>query len=79
MLNSYDYMIGIDPGLTGAIAVLESNGRLVAIHDLPIGGNGKGKAKVKNQISAPELANILQKQRLNKAGVQMIGCTNRTH
>ena len=60
MLNSYDYMIGIDPGLTGAVAVLDKFGRLVNLHDLPTAGNGKGSAKVKNQISAPELANILQ-------------------
>ena len=58
--KTFDFLIGIDPGLTGAVAVLERGRRLIAIHDLPIEGNGKGKAKVKNQISAPELANILQ-------------------
>ena len=58
--NRYDFLIGIDTGLTCAVAVLAKSGQLIAIHDLPTGGNGKGKAKVKNQISAPELASILQ-------------------
>src|SRR5687768_17347627 len=29
------HMLGIDPGLTGAIAVLDATGTLVALHDTP--------------------------------------------
>ena len=30
------YLCGIDPGLTGALAVLADNGALVALHDTPV-------------------------------------------
>lgn len=72
MSSTYDFLIGIDPGLTGAVGVLAKSGQLIAIHDLPIGGNGKGSTRVKNQISAPELANILQAYPNSIACLEMV-------
>lgn len=48
-------IIGIDPGNTGAIAVLAEGGRLIAIHDMPLMANGK-----KQQVNPSELTNILR-------------------
>ena len=39
--------IGIDPGLTGAIGVL-NDGHFVAVEDMPV--IVKGKGKVKNEV-----------------------------
>jgi crossover junction endodeoxyribonuclease RuvC len=52
-----DYFIGIDPGLTGAVAVLNRDGELVAIHDLPV---SKNEGFIKNKIDAFELSNIMK-------------------
>lgn len=38
------FFIGIDPGLTGALAVLNAGGQLVAVHDLPTVPDGRGKS-----------------------------------
>jgi len=51
-------IIGIDPGLTGAIAFIGRDGYLV--EDLPTMANGKGKAKVKRQIDPGELFHMLR-------------------
>lgn len=61
-------IIGIDPGLTGAIAFIGRDGYLV--EDLPTMANGKGKAKVKRQIDAGELAEMI-KHRSNESGEKM--------
>ena len=50
-------IIGIDPGLTGAVARISIDGAEVV--DLPVMANGKGSSKVKNQVNASELARIL--------------------
>lgn len=46
--------IGIDPGNTGAIALLGEDGDLVAVHDMPLMANGK-----KQQVNAAELCRII--------------------
>lgn len=50
-------IIGIDPGLTGAIAFVEQERYFVV--DLPTMANGKGKAKVKRQIDPGALKEII--------------------
>lgn len=52
-------IIGIDPGLTGAIAALAPNG-LVALLDMPVMARSLGKASVSNQVNAAALAELLQ-------------------
>lgn len=53
-------IIGIDPGLTGAVAVF-TNGVFTTVYYLPVMENGKGKATVKKKIDQVELAWILAK------------------
>ncbi len=54
-------IIGIDPGLTGAIAVLFPEGGLFMVFDMPIMPNGKGKGRVKNKVNCYELAKAIKK------------------
>jgi len=50
------FAIGIDPGLTGAIALLR-NGEFAEVFDMPTSGRGVGG---KQDINHPELARILR-------------------
>ena len=52
----YHYFIGIDPGITGAIAVLDSEGK-VALFDMPVRVRG---GKVSKEVSALKLGEILR-------------------
>ena len=48
-------IVGIDPGLNGAIAILE-NKKVLAIFDMPVMSEGK---KNKRQLNSAQLVNIL--------------------
>lgn len=50
--------LGIDPGLTGAIGAINSNG-VINVIDMPTMMNGSGKAKVKRRVNAAALREIL--------------------
>ena len=54
-------IIGIDPGLSGAIAVLENN-KVLNIFDIPVMSEGK---KNKRQLNSALLVNLLKKN-INK-------------
>ena len=47
--------IGIDPGISGAIAVLSDTNELIATYDMPL----LPKSKSKNQVNAAALAKII--------------------
>lgn len=47
-------IIGIDPGNTGALALLEDNGDLIEVVEMPTMAHG-----TKNQVNPTELANII--------------------
>ena len=49
-------IIGIDPGLSGGIAILENN-RVLDIYDMPVMAEGK---KNKKQLNSAQLVNILK-------------------
>ena len=49
-------VIGIDPGLSGAIAVLDNN-KVLKIYDMPIMAEGK---KNKRQLNSAQLVNIIK-------------------
>ena len=49
-------IIGIDPGLSGAIAILEDN-KVLQIFDMPVMAEGK---KNKRQLNSAQLANIIK-------------------
>ena len=54
-------IIGIDPGLSGAIAILENN-KVLNIFDIPVMTEGK---KNKRQLNSALLVNLL-KENINK-------------
>ena len=49
-------IIGIDPGLSGTIAILENN-KVVGIYDMPVMAEGK---KNKRQLNSAQLVNIIK-------------------
>ena len=50
-------IVGIDPGLTGAVAFLD--GESYFVEDMPVMAHGKGHSRVKNQVNPVELAAML--------------------
>ena len=52
--------IGIDPGLTGAIGVLDSKGRFVDVYDIPTQERANHKNKVTKEIDVNETVKIFQ-------------------
>ena len=54
-------IIGIDPGLSGAIAVLKEN-KVISIFDMPVMAEGK---KNKRQLNSSQLVNII-KENINE-------------
>lgn len=53
-------VIGVDPGLTGALVAIE-RGEILDLADMPVMLKGKGGAKVQNEINAAALAELLRK------------------
>jgi hypothetical protein len=60
-------IIGIDIGLAGAVAVLDTEGILETIYDMPTLADG---TKNRRTISAPLLHNILKENRAEHAFVE---------
>ena len=54
-------IIGIDPGLSGAIAILENN-KVLNIFDIPVMSEGK---KNKKQLNSAQLVNIIKENTEN--------------
>lgn len=52
------WVLGIDPGLSGALALIGADG--VIVEDIPIMANGRGGATVKNQVNGAALAQLLR-------------------
>jgi len=61
-------IIGIDPGITGAIAVLDLKKNLITLHDMPTQTIGK-----RQQVNAHELAAILRGVGACVAYVERVG------
>jgi len=56
-------VIGMDPGISGAIGILSPNGDLIQVHDMPVFVTTKkvaGKTKNKSRINVHELGAILK-------------------
>lgn len=60
--------IGIDPGLSGAMAVVTPSGDLVTVFDLPVMGEGKAA-----RIDAASLARLISEFGPAKAVVEQVG------
>ena len=61
-------IIGIDPGLSGGIAVLDDS-KIFDIYDMPIMSEGK---KNKNQLNSAQLVNIIKKNIISSGATFLI-------
>ena len=61
-------IIGIDPGLSGAIAILENN-KVLNIFDMPVMSEGK---KNKRQLNSAQLVKIIKRNILNSKEVVVV-------
>lgn len=64
------FFAGIDPGVNGAVAIINEAGEIEAVHDMPTLCDG---AKGRRAINAPLLADILYSSRVTKAYCELIG------
>lgn len=58
-------IIGIDPGLTGAVAVLCGRRGLLAVRDLPVTGNGTASGSMRNWLDVRSLSELLRGLRVD--------------
>ena len=61
-------VLGIDPGLSGAIAILENN-KVLGIFDMPVMAEGK---KNKKQLNSAQLVNIIKENTQNSEEVVVV-------
>ena len=60
--------LGIDPGLSGAIAVLQDNDELLVVYDMPVmAGTGK-----RQQVNAAEIVRILSGYEISVAYLERV-------
>ena len=62
-------VLGIDPGATGAVALLDDTGALLEIHDMPVTLEPNGR----HAVNAPLLAAILAKTHARIAYCEFVG------
>lgn len=62
------FLLGIDPGIEGAWAVLDSFGHLVSTGDLPVAGEG-----TKRMVSAPLFGAIVRHWSIQHAFIERVG------
>ncbi|MDX7953393.1 hypothetical protein P7D22_19700 [Lichenihabitans sp. Uapishka_5] len=63
-------VLGIDPGATGAVALLTSAGDLIDVRDMPVLPSGPGQ---RDEISAHGLATIVREWQPSRAFVELVG------
>lgn len=59
------YFLGIDPGVTGAWALIDGNGKFIAVDNVDIMRKGKGSSVVKNYINPKGLLDTFNKSTEN--------------
>jgi len=64
-------IVGIDPGLTGAVGVLDPDGNYVDVIDIPVMATG-AKSRIKNQINAAGLSRILEQQEIHVVVLELV-------
>lgn len=57
--------LGVDPGLGGAVALVDGNGRMVMVEDMPVMARGAGR--VKHEVDAAGLLHLLRPQAVDIA------------
>lgn len=60
--------VGVDCGLSGAVAWLDQNGALLAVEDMPVMATGKATGRVKRQADGAALSRLLVSMALSRAG-----------
>lgn len=67
-----DFIIAIDPGLTGGITILNRDNGILIIHDMPIRiKSKKTQARIKNIVDGHALSGILKSYDPNKTKVAL--------
>ena len=61
-------IVGIDPGLSGAIAILKDK-KVLSIFDMPVMAEGK---KNKRQLNSAQLVNIIKENILKNEDVAVV-------
>ena len=61
-------IIGIDPGISGAICIL-NNGKITEIYEMPTMIDGK---KNKKQVNGAEVTNIINKELVNEKDINVV-------
>ena len=61
-------IIGIDPGLNGAIVVMENN-KVLSVFDMPVMSEGK---KNKRQLNSAQLVNIIKESAANDEDISVV-------
>lgn len=61
-------ILGIDPGLSGAIAILE-NKKVISLYDMPVMAEGK---KNKKQLNSAQLVNIIKENTINHEEIAVV-------
>ena len=61
-------ILGIDPGLSGAIAILE-NKKVISLFDMPVMAEGK---KNKKQLNSAQLVNIIKENTINHEEIAVV-------
>ena len=61
-------IIGIDPGLSGAIAILQDN-KVIGLFDMPVMAEGK---KNKRQLNSAQLVNIIKDNFIGKEEIVVV-------
>jgi crossover junction endodeoxyribonuclease RuvC len=61
-------ILGIDPGVTGAWAIIDHRGNLVLVGDLPVAGEG-----ARRMVAGAVLADIIKHHRPDRAVVERVG------
>lgn len=64
-------VVGIDPGLSGAVAVWDLSQKLLAVHDMPTVSIKSGKS-TKNQLSEAMLASIIRQVKPEHAYLEFV-------
>lgn len=54
------YVIGIDPGLTGALAIVGPGQKLIAVQDMPVMQRAMAAGAVKNQVNGAAVAALIK-------------------
>lgn len=65
-------IVGIDPGLTGAIAEYDITTQGCIVYDMPVMAHGKGKSKVRKQVNPSALCDLMTSIDSNTVFVERI-------